>query len=102
MAVHFDANVGEAVPVEKTSETIRKANVPVGDRKNIAFMSTNVRACACTFASLSCTCCFVAYSDQLVQVIKGRGKGIVVATGQCTEVPLFPCFSQCWYSRAGR
>jgi magnesium-transporting ATPase (P-type) len=51
---------GESVPVTKTTEAIRKPGIPLGDRTNMAFMST--------------------------VVAKGRGKGIVVKTGNATEV----------------
>ncbi|HPC27050.1 MAG TPA: HAD-IC family P-type ATPase, partial [Paludibacteraceae bacterium] len=51
---------GESVPVEKNTETLNTENVPLGDRKNMAFST-----CVVTF---------------------GRGKGVVVATGMKTEV----------------
>jgi len=51
---------GESDPVNKQSDAIRKPGLTVGDRTNMAFMST--------------------------VVAKGRGKGIVVKTGASTEM----------------
>eukprot|EP01125_Pyxidicula_operculata_P017453 TRINITY_DN610_c3_g1_i2.p1 TRINITY_DN610_c3_g1~~TRINITY_DN610_c3_g1_i2.p1 ORF type:complete len:1197 (-),score=350.08 TRINITY_DN610_c3_g1_i2:63-3653(-) len=50
---------GESEPVEKTIKAIRKRNPALGDRKNMAYMTTSVT--------------------------KGRGRGIVVQTGLHTE-----------------
>eukprot|EP01129_Flabellula_baltica_P004745 TRINITY_DN1675_c0_g1_i1.p1 TRINITY_DN1675_c0_g1~~TRINITY_DN1675_c0_g1_i1.p1 ORF type:complete len:1107 (+),score=288.11 TRINITY_DN1675_c0_g1_i1:25-3321(+) len=50
---------GEAEPIKKSTGPIRTKNPSVGDRKNMAYMTTTV--------------------------IKGRGKGIVVQTGIMTE-----------------
>lgn len=44
---------GESVPIDKNTTTINKSNVPVGDRKNTAFMASNV--------------------------VRGRAKGVVIA-----------------------
>lgn len=51
---------GESVPVEKNADTVFNEEIPLGDRKNSAFMST-----------------IITY---------GRGRGIVVATGMKTEI----------------
>ena len=53
---------GESVPVEKEAAAVLDKELPLGDRKNSAFMST-----------------LVAY---------GRGKGIVTGTGMHTQVGL--------------
>ena len=51
---------GESVPEDKFTDVINEAEVPLGDRENLAFSS-----------------CLVTY---------GRGKGVVVGTGMTTEV----------------
>ncbi|HEY6289181.1 MAG TPA: HAD-IC family P-type ATPase, partial [Nitrospiraceae bacterium] len=51
---------GESVPVDKVANVVLDKDIPIGDRKNSAFMSTIVRY--------------------------GRGKGLVAATGMHTQV----------------
>jgi Ca2+-transporting ATPase len=53
---------GESVPVQKNAVTLMEQNVPLGDRKNTAFMGT-----------------LVSY---------GRGRGVVVSTGMRTQLGL--------------
>jgi Ca2+-transporting ATPase len=54
------ALTGESVPSEKSTPAILEKEIPLGDRNNMGFSSTNV--------------------------VYGRGKGIVVETGMHTEV----------------
>lgn len=54
------ALTGESVPVNKTTETINDSDLPLGDRKNLGFMNSNVTS--------------------------GRGVGVVIGTGMNTEV----------------
>ncbi|HOH55609.1 MAG TPA: cation-translocating P-type ATPase [Paludibacteraceae bacterium] len=60
LQVEESALTGESVPSEKDASFILDASIPIGDRKNLAFMSS-----------------LVTY---------GRGVGVVVATGMNTEV----------------
>ena len=60
MSIQESSMTGESMPVEKSPDTIAEKEVPLGDRKNMAFSSGVV-----TF---------------------GRGKGIVVGTGMNTEI----------------
>ncbi len=53
---------GESVPVEKHAEAVLDEEIPLGDRKNSAFMST--------------------------MVTYGRGKGVVTGTGMRTQIGL--------------
>ncbi len=60
LATHEAALTGESVAVEKGSHTLERVELPVADRTNMAFKGTTVAA--------------------------GRGVGLVVATGQHTEL----------------
>ncbi len=59
---------GESLPVEKNAQTRLEADIPVGDRKNTAFMGTLVNY--------------------------GRGSGVVVATGMNTELGMIATMLQ--------
>jgi Ca2+-transporting ATPase len=54
------ALTGESVPIDKNSDILEENNIPIGDRKNMAFMSS--------------------------MVTYGRGIGVVVQTGMNTEI----------------
>ena len=60
MSIQESSMTGESVPVEKHPETLEGEDIPLGDRKNMAYSSGVV-----TF---------------------GHGKGIVVGTGMNTEI----------------
>ncbi len=59
---------GESLPVQKNAVTVLDENVPLGDRKNTAFMGT-----------------LVSY---------GRGRGVVVSTGMHTQLGLIASMLQ--------
>ena len=59
---------GESLPVEKNAQTRLEADIPLGDRKNTAFMGTLVNY--------------------------GRGKGIVVSTGMNTQLGMIATMLQ--------
>ncbi|KRO00569.1 cation-translocating P-type ATPase [Companilactobacillus kimchiensis] len=60
MKIEESALTGESVPVEKSANILTNEDIPLGDRKNMAYMNSNV-----TY---------------------GRGTGIVVGTGMNTQV----------------
>jgi len=62
------ALTGESVPVQKNAGVRLEANIPLGDRKNTAFMGTMVNY--------------------------GRGKGVVVNTGMLTQIGLIATMLQ--------
>ncbi|HUM28315.1 MAG TPA: HAD-IC family P-type ATPase, partial [Anaerolineales bacterium] len=59
---------GESLPVQKNAATVLDENVPLGDRKNTAFMGT-----------------VVSY---------GRGRGVVTSTGMSTQLGLIATMLQ--------
>lgn len=59
---------GESLPVEKNAQTRLEADIPLGDRKNTAFMGTLVNY--------------------------GRGKGVVVSTGMNTQLGMIATMLQ--------
>ena len=59
---------GESLPVQKNAATVLEKNVPLGDRKNTAFMGT-----------------LVSY---------GRGRGVVTSTGMYTQLGLIATMLQ--------
>jgi len=62
--INLEANesmlTGEALSVEKSIESVNKAGIPLGDRKNMLFSGTTI--------------------------VKGRGMALVVGTGKNTEI----------------
>jgi Ca2+-transporting ATPase len=59
---------GESLPVQKNASTVLEKNVPIGDRKNTAFMGTVVNY--------------------------GRGRGVVTSTGMHTQLGLIATMLQ--------
>ena len=59
---------GESLPVKKNAATVLDRNVPLGDRKNTAFMGT-----------------LISY---------GRGRGVVTSTGMHTQLGLIATMLQ--------
>lgn len=68
LRVEEAALTGESQPVNKNAATILDENIPLGDRKNTAFMGT--------------------------LVVYGRGRGIVVSTGMRTQLGLIASMLQ--------
>jgi Ca2+-transporting ATPase len=62
LRVEEAALTGESVPVQKDATMRLQADIPIGDRKNTAFMGTLINY--------------------------GRGKGVVVSTGMHTQIGL--------------
>lgn len=60
LSVEESALTGESLPVEKTSQRLPRADIPLGDRKNMGYMGT--------------------------LVVQGTGIGMVVHTGMQTEM----------------
>lgn len=60
LKIEESALTGESVPVSKNSSFVAASEIPVGDRKNMAFMTS--------------------------YVTNGRGAGLVIATGMTTEI----------------
>ncbi len=58
--VEESALTGESLPVQKSAERLEKADLPLGDRKNMGYMGT--------------------------MVVRGRALGVIVATGMATEM----------------
>ncbi|MDY6844106.1 MAG: HAD-IC family P-type ATPase, partial [Thermodesulfobacteriota bacterium] len=59
LRINESSLTGESVPVEKKADEVLTGDIPIGDRNNLAYMST-----------------LVTY---------GRGKGVVIATGMDTQ-----------------
>lgn len=60
LEVDESALTGESTGVRKTTENIAQHDLPLGDRKNLAYMGT--------------------------VVLSGRGRGVVIATGKSTQI----------------
>ncbi|KAI0900064.1 potassium/sodium eff [Annulohypoxylon nitens] len=76
LAADEQSLTGESVPVEKVIESLENEELGIGDRINIAYGTTTIR--------------------------KGRGRGVVIATGMQTEVGKIAASTTKKHHKAGR